>query len=526
MHDIRFIRDHTDAFVAALSRRPAYAESAKDEAAKILAADETLRALLTDLQQKQARRNEASKLIGQAKAKKDEARAQELMTEVAGLKDAIQAGEAQQRELEEAVKTLIAPLPNLPAQDAPDGADEHANVEIATRAFAGARVPAGGMNKPKEHFELGEALGMMDFERAAKVSGARFVYLKKDLARLNRALANFMLDSHTTKFGYEEVVPPLMVRDIAMFGTGQLPKFSDDLYEVFNEFQKFQIDLKEKIAVDREKSRNSHRLGEITEFFSAKMQAAAEAGDDVGWSSEVFSHISEVFSQYNREFIANRDEFNAMVEREIQLRALGSLREFLIPTAEVPLTNYVNGEILSEAELPLRFTAYTPCFRSEAGAAGKDTRGMIRMHQFDKVELVSITAPEASDAEHERMTDAAQSILKALDLKHRVVTLCTGDMGFSARKTYDIEVWLPGQGRYREISSCSNCGDFQARRMNTRVRGADGKMKGPAHTLNGSGLAIGRTLIAILENYQEPDGSIAIPDALKPYMGGAEKIAR
>jgi seryl-tRNA synthetase len=297
------------------------------------------------------------------------------------------------------------------------------------------------MNAPTDHVVLGEALGMLDFERAVKISGSRFVYLKGELARLSRALASFMLDSHAAKFGYLEMVPPLLVRDEAAFGTGQLPKFADDLFQTFKAEEK------------------QNRL-------------------------------------------------------------------WLIPTAEVSLTNYVNGEILGEAELPLRFTAFTPCFRAEAGAAGKDTRGMIRMHQFDKVELVSITTPEQSNAEHERMTDAAQDILKRLELHHRVVALCTGDMGFAARKTYDIEVWLPGQNRFREISSCSNCGDFQARRMNTRYRGGDGKVKGMVHTLNGSGLAIGRTIVAIMENYQQPDGSIAIPDALRPYMNGLEKITK
>jgi seryl-tRNA synthetase len=309
-------------------------------------------------------------------------------------------------------------------------------VPVAERAF-GQKPP---MNSAKEHFDLGEALGMMDFERAAKVSGSRFVYLKGGLAKLNRALANFMLDVHTTTFGYTEVQPPLLVRDVAMYGTGQLPKFEEDLFQTF----KSSDDFKDRL--------------------------------------------------------------------------------WMVPTAEVPLTNYVNGEILDEEALPLRFTAWTPCFRSEAGAAGKDTRGMIRMHQFDKVELVSITTAEESNAEHERMTNAAQEVLMRLGLHHRVVTLCTGDMGFGARKTYDIEVWLPGQGRFREISSCSNCGDFQARRMNARYRGKDGKVKGPVHTLNGSGLAIGRTLIAIMENYQQPDGSIALPDALQPYMGGQKKI--
>jgi seryl-tRNA synthetase len=486
MHDIRFIREHTDAFVAGLSRRPAYAASAKGETAKILAADESLRALLTDLQAKQARRNEASKLIGQAKAKKDEAAAAALMAEVAGLKDAIQAGESKQREMEETVKTLLAVLPNLPAEDVPPGEDENANVPVMARDYKAARVPASGINAPKEHFELGEKLGMMDFERAAKVSGARFVYLKGPLARLNRALASFMLDSHTTKFGYEEVVPPYLVRDVAMFGTGQLPKFYDDQFAAYQE-----PDLRQNLVRNLETDR---------QFI---LDVAEKHGiDDARRTRIAGSRLTD-----------------------------DPTRFWLVPTAEVPLTNYVNGEILAEAELPIRFTAYTPCFRAEAGAAGKDTRGMIRMHQFDKVELVSIATPEQSEAEHERMTDAAQAILKALDLRHRVVTLCAGDMGFAAKKTYDIEVWLPGQNRYREISSCSNCGDFQARRMNTRYRGegpreGGGKNKGPVHTLNGSGLAIGRTLIAILENYQNADGSIAIPDALKPYMGGLEKIAK
>jgi len=300
------------------------------------------------------------------------------------------------------------------------------------------------MNAPKDHVELGEKLGLLDFTKAAAVSGARFVYLKRDLARMERALAAFMLDIATQQFGYEEFVPPLLVRDATMFGTGQLPKFEEDLFQT-------QKAAEEKSAADR---------------------------------------------------------------------------LWLIPTAEVSLTNYVREEILDEAKLPLRFTAYTPCFRAEAGAAGKDTRGMIRMHQFSKVELVSITAPEQSEAEHERMTDCAQEVLKKLDLHHRVMMLCTGDLGFSARKTYDIEVWLPGQNRFREISSCSNCGDFQARRMNARYRPKDAKQTRFAHTLNGSGLPLGRTMVAVMENYQQGDGSIAIPDALRPYMGGQERIKK
>ena len=424
MHDIKAIRDDTGAFVRGLSRRGiADAQSVADN---FLRKDKALRDLLVRLQGEQARRNDASKLIGQAKAKKDEAGAAALMAEVAGLKESIQKGEAEQRELEKEIRDDLSVIPNIPAADVPDGADESANVPVAARAFG--KPPS--INNPKQHFEIGDALGQMDFERAAKVSGARFVYLKNDLAKLERALGAFMLDTHTGTFGYTEVSPPVLVKSAALFGTGQLPKFEDDLFRTTSE--------------------------------------------DPFW---------------------------------------------LVPTAEVPLTNYVADEILGEAELPLRFTAFTSCFRAEAGAAGRDTRGMIRMHQFSKVELVSITAPEQSVSEHERMTDAAQEILKNLDLAHRVVTLCTGDMGFGAIKTYDIEVWLPGQNAYREISSCSNCGDFQARRMNTRYRNAEGKVKGPVHTLNGSGLAVGRTLVAILENYQQPDGSVAIPDVLQPYMG-------
>jgi len=433
MHDIKAIRDDRDGFVRGLARRGLADAGALADT--LLAQDKDLRELLTRLQTQQARRNDASKLIGQAKQKKDEALAKSLLDEVAGLKDEIQQGEAQQRELEEALKQALAVIPNIPADDVPDGADEKANVPVASRAFG--KPP--GINAPKQHFEIGEALGQMDFERAAKVSGARFVYLKGDMAKLERAIAAFMLDTHTEKFGYTEVSPPVLVHSQAMFGTGQLPKFQDDLFRI-------------------------------------------ETGEG--------------------------DPF------------------WLVPTAEVPLTNYVADEILSEAELPLRMTAFTPCFRAEAGAAGRDTRGMIRMHQFSKVELVSITTPEQSQAEHERMTDAAQEILKKLDLAHRVVTLCTGDMGFGAQKTYDIEVWLPGQNAYREISSCSNCGPFQARRMNTRFRNAEGKVAGPVHTLNGSGLAVGRTLVAILENYQQADGSVAIPAMLQPYMGGKTRITK
>ena len=466
MHDIKAIRDDPATFVRGLVRRGLDGQALADD---LLKKDKALRELLVRLQNSQARRNEASKLIGQAKAKKDEAGAAALMAEVAGLKDAIQQGEAEQRQLEKNLRESLSVIPNLPADDVPDGADESANVAVAARAFG---TPPG-INNPKQHFEIGEALGQMDFERAAKVSGARFVYLKGNLAKLERALGAFMLDTHTEKFGYTEVNPPLLVNDQAMYGTGQLPKFSDDLF----------------VALKTQEGAAPVQLPpELTEKDSAEAVAKS--------------------AQAIVEILARKASYR------------------LIPTAEVPLTNYVSDEILNEAELPLRFTAFTPCFRAEAGAAGRDTRGMIRMHQFSKVELVSITTPDQSNAEHERMTDAAQEILKKLNLAHRVVSLCTGDMGFSAKKTYDIEVWLPGQGAYREISSCSNCGDFQARRMNSRFRNAEGKVKGPIHTLNGSGLAVGRTLVAILENYQQADGSVAIPDVLQPYMGGKKSIVK
>ena len=448
MHDIRAIRDNRDAFVAGLMRR--HMANAAALADDLVARDKELRALQTRLQEAQARRNEASKLIGRAKAQKDDNQAEALMIEVAGLKDEIAKGEERERTLQAELRDVLANIPNLPASDVPDGADEAANVEVISRRWGA----APGMNAPKEHFELGEQLGLMDFERATKVSGARFVYLKGALARLGggpdlgmagteygalarleRALCSFMLDLHTEQFGYTEIAPPILVREQAMFGTNQLPKFAEESFRTTTDY-------------------------------------------------------------------------------------------WLIPTAEVPLTNYVREEILEEAILPLRFTAGTPCFRAEAGAAGKDTRGMIRMHQFSKVELVSIVTPENSQAEHERMTDCAQEVLKRLGLHHRVVTLCTGDIGFGAQKTYDIEVWLPGQNRFREISSCSNCGEFQARRMNARYRPKAEKSLRYVHTLNGSGLATGRTLVAILENYQQADGSIAVPDALRLYMGGIEKIAK
>jgi seryl-tRNA synthetase len=418
MFDIRWIRENGEAFDAGLKKR-----GLLPMAADILAIDERRRAHITKLQEAQARRNAASKEIGKAKAAKDDKAAEKLMKEVADLKAQIQDGEEEEKSLTGAINHALAGLPNTPLPDVPDGRDADDNVEV--RRWGD---PPALDFKAKQHFEIGEALALMDFEAATRISGARFVVLKGALARLERALAQFMLDLHTRENGYTEIVPPYLVRDEAMFGTAQLPKFADDQYRTTNGM-------------------------------------------------------------------------------------------WLIPTSEVSLTNLVREQILDEDALPIRVTAYSPCFRMEAGAAGKDMRGMIRQHQFSKVELVSITRPEESLAEHERMTRCAEGVLQRLELPYRVMLLCTGDMGFSAQKTYDIEVWLPGQDTYREISSCSVCGDFQARRMSARFRPRDGKDVRFVHTLNGSGLAVGRALIAVLESYQQADGSVLIPKALQPYMG-------
>jgi seryl-tRNA synthetase len=421
MHDIRFIREQPDAFDAGLRRR-----GLSPEAEKLLEVDRRRREAVTRAQELQTRRNELSKIVGQKKSKGEDAAAE--MAEVARSKDAQAAAEAAAMEEGAVLDLLLAPIPNLPAPEVPDGPDETANKEV--RRWGS---PRKFDFKPKDHVALGAGLGMMDFETAAKMSGSRFVLLSGALARLERALGAFMLDLHTGTYGYSEVSPPVLVRDAALFGTGQLPKFTEDLFKT---------------------------------------------------------------------------------EQDL----------WLIPTSEVALTNIVAGAIVEDGTLPRRYTAQTLCFRSEAGAAGKDTTGMIRQHQFTKVELVSIARPEDSDAEHERMTACAEEVLKRLELPYRTMLLCTGDMGFSARKTYDIEVWLPGQERYREISSCSNCGDFQARRMNARYRPKDEKGTRFVHTLNGSGLAVGRALIAVLENYQQADGTIQVPRALVPYMGGMEVI--
>ncbi|KSB88554.1 serine--tRNA ligase [Caulobacter vibrioides] len=427
MHDIKAIRENTEAYEAAWSAKGR--SGAASEAVKL---DAQLRAAQTALQEAQAKRNESSKLIGMAKAKKDEAEAARLMAEVEALKGRMAEASEEEHLVGAKLKDLLASLPNIPAAEVPEGEDEAGNVEQRRWGDA-SKLPAGRLNAPKDHVDLGAALGGMDFEAAARMSGARFVVLKKEIARLERALGQFMLDLQTVEHGYTEVSPPVLVKDEALFGTGQLPKFAEDLFRT--------------------------------------------TGD-----------------------------------------------HWLIPTAEVSLTNLVREQITGEEELPLRLTALTYCFRSEAGASGRDTRGMIRQHQFQKVELVSITTPDQSEAEHERMVECAETVLKKLELPFRTMLLCKGDMGFGARKTYDLEVWLPSQATYREISSCSNCGDFQARRMDARYKKAGEKGTHYVHTLNGSGLAVGRTLVAVLENYQDEAGRIAIPAVLQPYMGGLTHI--
>lgn len=447
MHDIKWIRENPDAFDAALKRR-----GLEPLSVSLLAIDEKRRAAILASEQAQARRNAASREIGDAKKAKDEARAAKLMAEVAELKTTMPELEATAKAADEELAKELAAIPNLPLDEVPEGADEHGNVQ--RHVFGAIRNYAF---TPKPHFDLGEAMGFMDFAAAAKLSGARFVVMKKGLARLERAIGQFMLDLHTNEHGYAEINPPLMVRDAAMFGTAQLPKFEDD------------------------------------QFWAVRGELLASADEDI--------------------------------ERlgKIRTERLG-----LIPTAEVPLTNLVRESIVDEKELPMRLTALTPCFRAEAGAAGRDTRGMIRQHQFTKVELVSITTPETSGDEHERMLACAEEVLRRLDLHYRVMTLCTGDMGFASQKTYDIEVWMPGQGEggaYREISSCSVCGDFQARRMDARYRASDGKPRF-VHTLNGSGTAVGRALIAVMETYQQENGAIAVPEVLQPYMGGLKVVEK
>ena len=445
MFDLKLIRETPDVFDSGWKRRGMEAQTPK-----IIALDEKRRALQKEMQDLQSKRNDASKQIGMIKSKGGDATA--LMQEVAGYKERIPKLEEEEKKLGDELNDFLSRLPNIPDATVPNGADEKDNKEIR-RIGEPKRL-----NSAKDHVAIGEGLGGMDFETAAKMSGARFVVLRNGVARLERALAQFMLDTHVQEHGYTEMNVPLLVNSDALYGTGQLPKFKDDLF---------------KIGVDIEEIKEAEKRGDYKKILS-----------------------------------------------EWETRA----NKYLIPTSEVSLTNTVMDSIVDIGDLPLRLTSLTPCFRSEAGAAGKDTKGMIRQHQFYKVEMVSITEAEKSNEEHERMTQCAENILKKLDLAFRTVVLCTGDMGFSARKTYDIEVWLPGQNAYREISSCSNCGDFQARRMMARYKGVNDKNTKYVHTLNGSGLAVGRTLIAVLENYQQPDGSVIIPEVLKPYMGGITKL--
>ncbi|CAJ1391751.1 unnamed protein product [Effrenium voratum] len=484
MLDIRWIRDNPEALDAALKKR-----GAEPESASLIKLDEERRAHIARVQEAQARRNAASKEIGAAMGAGETEKAELLKAEVGELKAFLAAAEDVERELDARLRDALARIPNVPLDDVPVGEDEEANVELRQtgekRQFN---------FQPKEHFELGEALGQMDFETAAKMSGARFTLLNGGLARLERALGQFMLDLHTTEHGYIEVNPPLLVRDDAMFGTGQLPKFEEDLFPTARSLT--------------EKERVSKAVFEA-------LESVQNEKDRVG----------------EKDFVVPvHDRINALLENEFLIPRHERL--WLIPTAEVPLTNIVRETIIDHDYLPRRYTALTPCFRSEAGSAGRDTRGYLRQHQFYKVELVSVTDADSSLDELERMTKCAETVLERLGLHFRTMVLSTGDMGFGARKTHDIEVWLPGQGAYREISSCSVCGDFQARRMNARYRveARPGQRSGGekqtrfVHTLNGSGVAMGRALIAVMETYQQEDGSIAVPDALKPYMGAIDVI--
>ncbi len=487
MFDIKWIRANTEAFDRALSRRKGITTRSTD----LLAIDDRRRDIIVRLNEAQEKRNALSKQVGQAKAQKDEAKAAELMAEVARLKDTIPAGEAEERAVELELRNALSVLPNIAFDDVPDGSDETGNVEYFGRngspeIAAKARAPRPSFSfAPKEHYDIDVAArGDMDFEVATKLSGSRFVVLKGQVARLERALGQFMLDLHTNEHGYIEVQPPLLVKSEALFGTNQLPKFEEDLFKT-SSVDPLLVELQYDV----------HRI--------------AQAG----------GHMPAPETERGRQEALAR-----VGQRSIELQA--NLQHlYLIPTAEVPLTNLVRESILTEEELPLRFTALTPCFRSEAGSAGRDTRGMLRQHQFNKVEMVSITTPETSVDEHERMLTCAETVLQKLGLHYRVMNLCTGDLGFGAKKTYDLEVWLPGQDTYREISSVSVCGDFQARRMDARYRPAGEKVSPRfVHTLNGSGTAVGRCLIAVLENYQQEDGSVLVPDVLQPYMGGLKSI--
>jgi seryl-tRNA synthetase len=516
MYDIKWIREHPEAFDRGLKRR-----GLQPLSGKLMALDEKRRAAITKFEQAQARRNAASKEIGEAKKKKDEAAALKLMAEVNELKVTLPALEAEQNKLGDELDKELAQIPNSPADDVPEGTDATGNVE---HHMVGKKRDYAF--KPKLHFELGEALGMMDFELAAKLSGARFVVLQKGLARLERALGQLFLDVHTSeKHGYTEVNPPILVRDDVMFGTAQLPKFEEDQFYVLSSLLPKDVakrtgQLRASITAQQTKPDEINQAFEALRTQISKLLSASGLPPvQINLLESLEGYQLTLTKYYSSQLHEARLELLKLLE------PLES-RRWLIPTAEVPLTNLVRESIVDEDKLPIRLTACTPCFRAEAGAAGKDTRGMIRQHQFTKVELVSITTPEQSKAEHERMLACAEEVLKKLDLHYRVVTLCTGDMGFAAQKTYDIEVWLPGENAYREISSCSNCGEFQAQRMKARYKGKDGKVKGHVHTLNGSGVAVGRALIAVMETYQDDQGAIVVPEALKPYMGGMTKIER
>jgi seryl-tRNA synthetase len=513
MHDIRFIREHPEEFDRALGRRNLNEQDQIRFSSKnLLSIDERRRAIIRVHETVLARRNAASKEIGQAKAKKDETTALSLMAEVAELKMSILRTEQEQKAAEKELNNLLAEIPNLPLDEVPDGKDEKGNVEH--HHFGAKRDYA---YTPKQHFGLGEALGQMDFETASKLSGARFVVLKKGVARLERAIGQFFLDVHTSEpHNYIEVAPPLLVRDAAMFGTAQLPKFVQDQFmgSDISEIEGLQAAA---VAILNEWSRLGDGLADDADKI-AKLNRLSHTLHKLNLDDRVIAKV-----------LLRAIEILGLGERvfwELEFEQLRKDRLWLIPTAEVPLTNLVRESILDEAQLPLRYAACTPCFRAEAGAAGKDTRGMIRQHQFTKVELVSITTPEQSKDEHGRMLACAEEVLKKLELHYRVMTLCTGDMGFASQKTYDIEVWLPGQNMYREISSCSICGEFQARRMNARYRTKEGRQVRHLHTLNGSGVAVGRALVAVLENYQNADGSVTVPEALRVYMGGIETITK
>ncbi len=481
MHDLKAIRENPDQYDALWAKR-----GLEPLSKKILDQDALIRKAKQVVQEAEAARNKSSKLIGQAMAKGDKDEAERLKTEVAGAKNVIAAMGAQVDSEQAQLRDLLSGLPNVPFADVPEGEDEEANVELHKHL-----EPTKLDFKPKGHDELGEALGMMDFETAAKMSGSRFVVLSGMLSRLDRALAAFMLDLQTEEHGYVEHSPPLIVRSHALYGTGQLPKFKEDLYSASSSFHKF-VDF-------------------ISNIFD--LESASKTG------KIDFSNIDSSVLEF-----ALKNTFqDEILSGELDLPFGKETEAYLIPTAEVSLTNIVRESIVDRETLPMRMTAHTPCFRSEAGSAGRDTKGMIRQHQFNKVELVSITRPEDSEGEHKRMLKCAEEVLRRLELPYRVVELCTGDLGFGARRTFDIEVWLPSQDTYREISSCSNCGDFQARRMNARYKHGE-KDNRFVHTLNGSGLAVGRTLVAVLENYQNEDGSITVPKVLVPYMGGVELI--